>query len=341
MDRSYRALPCCLFTCFVLVLTYGPGRADDYPTCELKTEGLKGVIYLPDPVKGFHCGSRFDWSGVLGHVEFAGHELFTRWLGGVHNPTNFEAILGPVEEFGTAQALGYEEAKVGETFLKIGVGELQKPPEKSYGNLRNYKVVKPGAWTIDCARPAQVRFTQEVRTASGHGYWYEKTIAAESVKQAQGQPPSVRLTIAHRLKNTGVKPLATDVYNHNFFNIDNDPVGSHYELQFPFPVAAAGPRERFNEVIELSGKELRLRKALDTGSVFSELTGFDRTTRAGFTLRHTPSGIRVTVLGTEPLSKFNLWGVSSTLCPEPFHALNLQPGEEKAWTWEYRFEKEG
>ena len=341
MDCSYRALPRSLFTVFVLILACGPSRADDYPTCELKTEGLKGVIYLPDPVKGFYRGSRFDWSGVLGHVEFAGHELFTRWLGGVHNPTNFEAILGPVEEFGTTRALGYEEAKVGETFLKIGVGELQKPPEKSYGNLRNYKVVKPGAWTIDCARPAQVRFTQEVRTASGHGYWYEKTIAAESVKQAQGQPPSVRLTIAHRLKNTGVRPLATDVYNHNFFNIDHDPVGSHYQLQFPFPVAAAGPRERFNEVIELSGKELRLRKALDTGSVFSELTGFDRTTRAGFTLRHTPSGIRVTVLGTEPLSKFNLWGVSSTLCPEPFHALNLQPGEEKAWTWEYRFEKEG
>jgi hypothetical protein len=246
-----------------------------------------------------------------------------------------------VEEFGTAQALGYEEAKVGETFLKIGVGELQKPPEKSYGNLRNYKVVKPGAWTMDRVGPAQVRFTQEVRTAKGYGYWYEKTIAAESGKQAQGQQRSARLTIAHRLKNTGVKPLVTDVYNHNFFNIDKDPVGPHYELQVPFPVAAAGSRERFNEVIELSGKELRLRKAIDTGSVFSELTGFNRTTKAGFTLRHAPSGIRVTVVGTEPLSKFNLWGVSSTLCPEPFHALNLQPGEEIAWTWEYRFEKKG
>jgi hypothetical protein len=220
MDRSYLLLPRSLFPFCVLVLTYGPGRADNYPTCELKTEGLRGVLYLPDPVKGFYRGSRFDWSGVLGHVEFAGHELFTRWLGGVHHPTNFEAILGPVEEFGTAQALGYEEAKVGETFLKIGVGELQKPAEKSYGNLRNYKIVKPGAWTIDRVGPAQVRFTQEVRTAKGYGYWYEKTIAAESVKQAQGQQRSARLTIAHRLKNTGVKPLVTDVYNHNFFNID-------------------------------------------------------------------------------------------------------------------------
>ena len=108
MDCSYRALPRSLFTVFVLILACRPGRADDYPTCELKTEGLRGVIYLPDPVKGFYRGSRFDWSGVLGQVEFAGHELFTRWLGGVHNPTNFEAILGPVEEFGTAQALGYE-----------------------------------------------------------------------------------------------------------------------------------------------------------------------------------------------------------------------------------------
>ena len=61
MDHLYRGLPRSLFTFFVLVLTYGPGRADDYPTCELKTEGLKGVIYLPDPVKGFYRGSRFDW----------------------------------------------------------------------------------------------------------------------------------------------------------------------------------------------------------------------------------------------------------------------------------------
>ena len=62
-DRSYSALPRALFTIFVLVLAYGPGRADDYPSCELKTEGLRGVIYLPDPVKRFYRGSRFDWSG--------------------------------------------------------------------------------------------------------------------------------------------------------------------------------------------------------------------------------------------------------------------------------------
>jgi hypothetical protein len=30
MDHLYRGLPRSLFTFFVLVLTYGPGRADDY-----------------------------------------------------------------------------------------------------------------------------------------------------------------------------------------------------------------------------------------------------------------------------------------------------------------------
>jgi hypothetical protein len=35
---------------------------------ELKTNGLKMTVYLPDAEKGFYRGTRFDWSGVIGPV---------------------------------------------------------------------------------------------------------------------------------------------------------------------------------------------------------------------------------------------------------------------------------
>ena len=31
--------------------------------------------------------------------------------------------------------------------------------------------------------------------------------------------------LEHRLKNTGRKPIATSVYNHNFFTLDRQPTG--------------------------------------------------------------------------------------------------------------------
>ena len=42
--------------------------------------------------------------------------------------------------------LGYDDAKVGGTFLKIGVGELEKPKEEKYSFANKYKVVKPLEW---------------------------------------------------------------------------------------------------------------------------------------------------------------------------------------------------
>ena len=47
---------------------------------------------------------------------------------------------------GNPPPIGYEEAKVGETFLKIGVGELEKPDETAYGFGAPYYIVTPSFW---------------------------------------------------------------------------------------------------------------------------------------------------------------------------------------------------
>jgi hypothetical protein len=74
------------------------------------------------------------------------------------------------------------------------------------------------------------------------GYVYTKTI-----RLTKGKP---QMTIEHVLKNTGRKPIVTNVYDHNFTTIDNQPPGPDYEISFPFqlqrPQRGAPPRAATN-----------------------------------------------------------------------------------------------
>jgi hypothetical protein len=172
----------------------------------------------------------------------------------------------------------------------------------------------------------------------GYGYEYTKTVSLGD--------ESAGFRIVHAFKNTGDKQIETDVYNHNFLNVDGDPVGPNYRFEFPFTPTAAESKERFREVVELTGKELRFTKPLDKGSAWVALAGFDDKTPSGFVFRHLPSKIKVTVTGqfptksVAPLSRFNFWATKLAACPEPFHVIRVKPGETAKWGWEYRFETE-
>lgn len=306
-----------------------PAAADDYPYVFLKTDALKVKVYLPDAEKGFYRGTRFDWSGVFGDIGFAGHSLFHKWKDS-HDPKNHDDIIGPVEEFGMEKPLNYDAAKVGETFLKIGIGELEKPKEEKYRFYHNYKVVKPGVWTTKQINPAKIEFHQKLTGPNGYAYEYTKTVTLD--------PKKPSLVIGHTFTNTGTKPIATDHYNHNFFNVDGKPVGSDYEFDFGFPVKADG-KERFAEVVKLDGKAWRFTKPLDTGSVFAQLKELpkDHPAQPYVVMRHKSSKVSVTINGSEALARMNVWGMKTTICPEPFIDVNAKPGETVRWMWSYEF----
>jgi hypothetical protein len=325
-----------LFTAFVLLAVPGPAPADDYPHVFLKNEKLKVKVYLPDAEKGFYRGTRFDHAGVLGEIEFAGHNIFGPWKD-THDPTNHDDIIGPVEEFGMETPLGYAEAKVGETFLKIGVGELEKPKEEKYSFAKKYRVVKPAEWVrLDTKEQAgrEVAWETKASHPSGYGYKYAKAV---SLAPDGGEAPVV--LIAHKLVNTGTKPIVTDVYNHNFFNVDGDPVGPNYSFAFPFDAKARDEKGKFGELVELKGGEFRFKDKLTDGFVMAGLAGFDpaKAAHRGFGMRHARSGVRVDVYQTQPYSKFNIWGMKTTICPEPYTAIELKPGEQMLWTIGYTF----
>jgi hypothetical protein len=319
----------------VLLVTAGPLAADDYPHVYLKNDKLKVKVYLPDAEKGFYRGTRFDHAGVFGEVEFAGHKIFGPWKD-KHDPTNHDDIIGPCEEFGMESPLGYDDAKVGETFLKIGVGELEKPKEEKYSFAKKYKVVKPAEWKErerekDGDAVRKIIWETTASHPAGYAYRYDKWVWVE--------PTGGTITISHYLKNTGTKAIVTDVYNHNFFNVNGDAVGPNYAFEFPFEVKAQDLKGKFGELVESKDKELRFKEKLSDGFVMAGLTGFEQGLAAHrlFVMRHQPSGIDVTCVQTESFSKFNVWGIKTTICPEPYTAIDLKPGAVKLWAVVYQF----
>lgn len=328
-----------LVAAFLVALAASPaGAADDYPHVYLNNDKLKVKVYLPDAEKGFYRGTRFDRAGVFGEIEFAGHKIFGPWKD-KHDPTNHDDIIGPCEEFGIEKPLGYDDAKVGGTFLKIGVGELEKPKEDKYSFANKYKVVKAAEWKEVKPKKGEDEggiMWEVEQKANGYGYHYTKAVIDLGAS----------VTILHQLRNTGDKPITTDVYNHNFFNVDADPVGPNYSFAFPFEVKAQDLKGKFGELVELKGKELRFKDKLPAGEfVMAGITGFDAKddTHRDFEMRHGPSGVRVEVKHHYPLakmsqSKFNVWGVKTTICPEPFLLIeNLKPGDFREWIVGYTF----
>src|SRR5262249_27553647 len=89
---------------------------------ELDNGVLKAEFYLPDAKEGFYRGTRFDWSGVIGNLEYKGHKYYGPWFtktdpavidfiyqGAEIIAGPCSAVTGPVEEFSTDdKALGYD-----------------------------------------------------------------------------------------------------------------------------------------------------------------------------------------------------------------------------------------
>ena len=65
------------FSCLALS---GVGQASSPPEAEINNGVLKAQLYLPDAQKGFYRGTRFDWSGVIGSLEYQGHQYYGPWF---------------------------------------------------------------------------------------------------------------------------------------------------------------------------------------------------------------------------------------------------------------------
>jgi hypothetical protein len=295
-----------------------------FPQTEISNGLIRAKFYLPDSRKGYYQGTRFDWSGNMPSLVYNGHEYFGQWFSR-YSPEIHDAIMGPVEEF---TPLDYLEIKPGESFLKIGVGVLSKPDDKPYTFSRLYPVLNPGKWSVK-KQSDQVQFTHEL-TDKEYSYQYDKT-----VQLIKDKP---ELVLTHTLKNTGNLTIETSAYDHNFFVIDKQPIGPGFTVTLPFNIRGEG--QGLGVLAEIEGNKIVfLRNLNKEETIFcGALEGFGATAK-DYEIRienHT-TGAGVKITCDQPLLKLAFWACSTTLCPEPYIKIKVDPGEEFSWKINYEF----
>ncbi len=329
-----------------LLLSLASGRrlaaAVRPPQIELTNGPIRIKVYLPDATNGFYRGTRFDWSGVIASLEYQGHSFYGPWFdrvdAKVHDyqyrgaeivASTCSGAVGPVEEFQTnGTALGFKEAKVGGTFIKIGVGVLRKD-EAKYDFVKQYEIVNGGEWTVKRGHD-YVEFTQKlVDPTSGYGYLYRKTL-----RLAPGKP---EMTLEHRLENIGRLPIRTSVYDHNFLVLDKQPPGPDFSIKLPFTIHPLQPPPA--GLAEIRGNQIVFLKVLEGEDVIEiPFKGFGASARDNeIRIENGAVGAGMTITGDHPLAAVNLWSIRSVMAMEPFISMDIPPGGEFTWKWSYRY----
>lgn len=367
----------------LLVLAAGVLSAQNHPSHQITNGEITATIYLPDAKNGFYTTTRFDWSGAVGSLKYKGHDYYGIWWSkitdiydfGYEGPNkdvisaDFTAMVGPAEEFG---ALGYNDVPAGGLFVKPGIGALKRD-EMNYNHSRPYVIANGGKWDVRTSRDA-VEFTHTLSEPSiSFGYVYTKI-----VRLTPGKP---QMTIAHTMKNTGSKPIATNVYNHNFTTIDKQPTGPDVEVTVPWqmtraagrggagrqggaagaPAAparqgqppvdpyaplAAGQRmgtqcgqPQMQSLASAKGNMLVYSKVLEGSECYpGNFIGFGADAKDNdirIENKRTGAGVRIT--GDRPLTRFGYWSIRTVVAPEPYIDLNIEPGQQFAWTYTYDY----
>lgn len=297
----------------------------DFPRAEISNGLVKAKLLLPDAESGYYQSTRFDWSGVIEQLEYKGHSYFGQWFK-KYDPKINDAIMGPVEAF---DPIGYDEAAVNGNFLKVGVGMLRRSDEKSYTPFKYYDIINKGIWKIEHGAD-YVSFVHELTDVLGYAYTYSKT-----VKLTKGKP---ELVLEHNLKNTGKKPIETNVFNHNFFMIDKEPTGPGIKIKFPYNISGSG--RGLDTLATINGKEINYIKELIPGThvYIGDLSGYRKDAKdydISIENKKTGGGVRITA--DQPFEKLVYWSSSTTYCPEPYIHIKADPGKEFKWKIFYEF----
>ena len=305
----------------------------DFPEARISNGQITASLFLPDASRGYYRSTRFDWSGAVNSLTYGGHNFYGVWYDRI-DPTvinwkyeNGEivagpcsALYGPVDEF--AVPLGYDEAKPGGTFIKLGVGVLRKTSGE-YNRYFPYQVLNPGKWTVETKRDS-VSFAQDLSDPeSGYSYVYRKV-----VRLTPGKP---EMTIEHTLKNTGKQAIQSQVYNHNFVVLDKQAPGPDFAVRVPFEISVARPTNK--ALIDVKGRDVVYAKPL-TGEdqAVVAIQGFGNSAKdAEVVIENKKAGAGVRITGDRPLVRSLLWSIRTVLAIEPYVAIDVQPGAEFSW----------
>lgn len=289
---------------------------------EITSRFIRAQLEMPSVEHGSYRATRFDWSGKIASLSCDGLQFSGPWFTNA-DPYHHDAVCGPVNEFAP---VGFDDVSIGDTFLKIGVGLLRKP-SADYQRFALHEIVDPGQWEVSRGSD-QVVFQQRLMTDAG-SYRYTKT-----VRLLANEPV---LLLEYDLENTGVQPIESSVFNHNFFVIDRSITGPQTIIEFPF-----APEGRWRDAVcpaETCGNRIVFTRDLQPGeSVYmAEISGFDPQKSYRFRIANQSKKAGVEVTGSYPPFQVSFWASHLTACPEAFIRLSVQPGASFSWSDHYAF----
>lgn len=324
MRKYIQTLMPSLITSVLLLMVTGAATINA-PEEQISNGLITATLQLPDATNGYYRGVRFDWSGVISDLTYKGHHYFGKWFDR-YEPTLHDAIMGPVDAY---DPIGYDHAKPGEPFVKIGVGTVEKIADEPYAFVKPYRLLNGGKWQTKKKSKNIIQYEHTLND-SLCSYRYVKTITLTKNKP--------EMVISYRLANTGKTRIETNVFNHNFFVFDEQPTGPDFTVTFPFNPQGE-PKGKPTAGI-LDGKVIRYREVLNKGEQFAiaPLTGYSHDVKDyDLIVSNSKTKTSVKIVGNQPIVKFVYWSAARTVCPEPFTKVLVEPGNEATWEIVYTF----
>lgn len=327
MKKKYRDLHTVAvgLLCTAVLWLTGAGRPEDFPKAEISNGLIRAELYLPDTARGYYRATRFDWSGVIPSLRYHGHQYAGQWFT-KYDPHIHDAIMGPVEAFAP---LGYGDSSASDgRFTVIGVGLLKQDGSRAYSAFHYYPIDNAGRWHIERKR-SQVVFTQDLEQGA-YPYRYSKTVTL-----VRGRP---EMTISHHLVNKGIRPIRTEVYDHNLWMLDHQPTGPGCIVHFSFPVHAVTEGARgVGSLVAVDGDSLAVLKELSGREQAYAVLNYGPDSSYDIRIENTLSGAGMHISCDRPLSRLVFWACATTFCAEAYIRINVPPGKSFDWTITYHF----
>ena len=286
----------------------------------LKNSNLE--VLIDAPLENYR-NPRFDWTGKIVSIKFKKIPVTT-----IENKTVDNDLFygkGLYNEFGIDSALGFNEAKTGDWFHKIGIGLLKKD-HNQYKFDNQYKI-KPATFRVSKkSNVILIRCTSD--QINGYSYVLTKQIELLDCK----------LKINYSLLNTGEKKIVTDEYTHNFIAMNDASAATNNLLKFPFQLKPLLFEENVNpeNKVVLGVDHIAFKSTPKEQFYFSNLSGSESIEASWELINHkTCIGLKET--GNFKTNKINLWGWEHVISPELFVRIDIAPQETQEWSRTYDF----
>ncbi|KOP64900.1 hypothetical protein AMS62_06300 [Bacillus sp. FJAT-18019] len=274
-------------------------------------------------------GTRFDWTGFITQVSWKDEqdELHTFCVPESLIPNEGTGGEGLCNEFSIFDPIGYDEALPGGKFPKIGVGQLTRLDEADYNFARMYPV-EPYRMDEDIAAQS-ARYKIHAQDCNGYAVEYIKSI----------QIKDSRLILEYHLHNTGVKPIQTHEYVHNFIRVDQHSISPEYEMTLPAMMQTQDMEPEYTpSVLRIQDMKVSWNE-IPSRPFYGRLPEISNESGPTWELVHQPSGVGIREWDNFPVASMALWGVEHVVSPEVFVKIAIQPGESQSWRREYEFFK--